>query len=609
MCGIVGYIGTQDCGPILLNGLRRLEYRGYDSAGIAIHNGASIQRLRAEGKLDRLQERFYSTPIKGTTGIGHTRWATHGKPTERNAHPHQVGDIVIVHNGIVENYMELRQKLISQGHTFSSDTDTETIAHLIVQARTEENSLQEAVAEAVKQVRGSYALVVMELSNPDELVATRHASPLVLGIGENEMFAASDVPAIMSHTRNVVFLEDHDIVTLSRDGVIYKNILGETVERKIKRILWDPVSAEKQGYRHFMLKEIHEQPAKIVDTLRGRISLEAGKVVFSEVKLTSEFIKNIDRIVIIACGTSYHAGLIGRYAIEELARIPVSVELGSEFRYRKPIMGSRTLAIAVSQSGETADTLASILEAKRLGAKTLAICNVMESSIPRACDATIYTHAGPEIGVASTKAFTTQLSVFYLFSLWLTQITETISFSRRLELLQELRRVPGLIETALEAESSIYEIARKYAHATSFLFLGRGIEFPAALEGALKLKEISYIHAEGYPAGELKHGPIALVDEHTPVVCLLPRDRNFEKTLSNMQEVHARGGIIIALTSKTDEHVRESANDVLLLPELEDIFMPILISVQLQLLAYAVADIKGTDIDQPRNLAKSVTVE
>ncbi len=609
MCGIVGYIGERECGDMLIDGLRRLEYRGYDSAGVAIHDGGAVVRLRAEGKLRNLERVYRAESPKGRVGIAHTRWATHGPPTERNAHPHKVDAITLVHNGIIENYGELRAELAGDGAEFESETDTEILAHLVARACAETRSLRDAVTAALALVRGSYAVVVLDETRPETLVAARCASPLVLGIGEGETFAASDVPAIMSHTREVVFLEDGDIAALTVSGAEVVDGTGAVVERAPRRILWDPISAEKQGFKHFMLKEIHEQPARIVDTLRGRINLDDARVQLSEVRLDGDFVRAIDRVVILACGTSYHAGLVGKYAIEQVARIPVEVDLASEFRYRSPVLTERTLAIAISQSGETADTLAAIREAQALGARSVAIVNVMESTIARECQNVIYTQAGPEIGVASTKAFTTQLAALYLLAIWLGQERRTLADERRRYLLEELRKVPGAVEDAIRLEGQIRELSREFTGAAGFLFLGRGVLFPIALEGALKLKEISYIHAEGYAAGEMKHGPIALIDDDLPIVVLAPRGSLYEKVRSNLEEVKARGGRLIVVSSEADATLVDYADHVLTVSPIDELFQAVHTAVPLQLLAYCVADAKGTDIDQPRNLAKSVTVE
>ena len=609
MCGIVGYVGKRDCAEILLDGLRRLEYRGYDSAGVAIHDGREVQRVRAEGKLRELERAYLLDPINGTTGIAHTRWATHGPPVERNAHPHRAGDVVIVHNGIIENYVELKATLKSEGVVFTSDTDTEIVAHLIERALRTSSSLHSAVRAALDHVRGSYALVALNAQDPSTLVVARNASPMVLGLGEDEMFAASDVPAMLQHTRDVVFLEDGDTAVLRAGALDVYGADGAPVERATQRILWDPVSAEKQGYKHFMLKEIHEQPARVVDTLRGRIDMDARRVELSEVTLAPEFLADIDRIIVLACGTSWHAGVTAKYAIEGIARVPVQVDLASEFRYRDPLVTERTLAIAISQSGETADTLAAIREARRRGAQTMAICNVMGATLARECGNVVYTQAGPEIGVASTKAFTTQLAALYLFAVWLGQHRGTITDAERGQLIEELRAMPTAIEAAIGLEEQIRGFASDYTSARGFLFLGRGSLFPIALEGALKLKEISYIHAEGYAAGEMKHGPIALIDDDLPVVVLAPENRLYEKTASNLEEVKARGGRLIAVTSSGNRQLDAFAEHVLEVPSVSEWFDAMIQVIPLQLLSYCIADAKGTDIDQPRNLAKSVTVE
>lgn len=609
MCGIVGYVGHRPCTRILLDGLRRLEYRGYDSAGIAVFDGTSLRRVRAEGKLDNLESAVRSQPLDGTIGIGHTRWATHGKPTEQNAHPHAVDGLVVIHNGIIENHLELRSELAAEGAVFTSETDTEIIAHLLARSPLRGTSLVQALRSVLKRVRGSYAIVALDEKNPTVLAAARLASPMVAGIGDGENFIASDVPAIMSHTRDVIFLNDHDFVEVRADGLTITDRDGAPVERAVKRITWDPISAEKQGYRHFMLKEIHEQPDRVIDTLRGRISLERNTVEFQGLALDPAWLQRVDEIVILACGTSFHAGMVARYALESLARIRVSVELASEFRYREPVLQPNTLVIAISQSGETADTLAATREARRLGAKALAICNVMESSLTRECDATIYTHAGPEIGVASTKAFTTQLAALYLFAIYFGQLRGALSEERTSKLLRGLREVPGHMEACIAQYGAIRAFAPKYSDAHSFLFLGRGYQYPIALEGALKLKEISYIHAEGYAAGEMKHGPIALIDEALPVVVIAPNNAHFEKALSNLEEVRARGGKVLAVTSGDTAHIQQAVDDLMIVPDIDEVLQPLVTVVPLQLLSYAIADLKGTDIDQPRNLAKSVTVE
>lgn len=610
MCGIVGYIGHRDCGRILLDGLRRQEYRGYDSAGLAIFDGKQLQRRRAEGKLSALEARYNEAPIQGLVGIGHTRWATHGAPTERNAHPHQVDDLVLVHNGIIENHMELRLELEADGAVFDSETDTEILAHMLARSPLRTTSLLQALQAVLQRVRGSYAIVALDGRNPDVLVGAQSSSPLIIGIGENENFFASDVPAVMSHTRDIIFLNDGDTVELRADSINVFNAQGAPVERQISNITWDPISAEKQGYRHFMLKEIHEQPEKVIDTLRGRISLERNAVTLPNVTIEEAWLKDVNHVIFLACGTSYHAGMVATYALESLGRVHVSCQLASEFRARDPLIDNRTLVIPISQSGETADTLAATREAIRRGARALAICNVMQSSLTRVCESTIYTHAGPEIGVASTKAFTTQLVALYLFTIWFGRLRGTISDARCEQLLNDLRAIPGHMETCIAQADAIQSFASKYADANSFLFLGRGYQFPIALEGALKLKEISYIHAEGYAAGELKHGPIALIDETLPVVVIAPNNAHFEKAIANLEEVRARGARVLAVTTAdADEQLRRTVADLMVVPDIDEVLQPLLTVIPLQLLAYAIADFKGTDIDQPRNLAKSVTVE
>jgi glucosamine--fructose-6-phosphate aminotransferase (isomerizing) len=609
MCGIVGYVGHQDCGGILLDGLRRLEYRGYDSAGIAIFDGEAVVRVRAEGKLANLAERFYREPVRGTTGLAHTRWATHGRPVERNAHPHTAGTITVVHNGIIENYAELREELRADGAEFASDTDTEIVAHLVARARPTSASLHAAVVHALSRVRGSYALVVLNADEPDQLVVARNASPLVLGVGQGETFAASDVPAIIAHTRDVIFLNDGDTAVLRASGAEIFGADGARVVRPVKRIQWDAVAAEKQGYKHFMLKEIHEQPARIADTLQGRLGPAHDTIELPELGMSDAELAKIERVLIVACGTSWHAGLVGRYAIEKLARVQVEVDLASEFRYRDPVIGPNTLAIAISQSGETADTLAAIREAARRGATTACVCNVIESTIARETGRPLYTHAGPEIGVASTKAFTTQIVALLMFAIRLGRARKAIDADGESELVAALRRIPVQMEGALELESTIRAFANDFKGVGDFLFLGRGVQFPIALEGALKLKEISYIHAEGYAAGEMKHGPIALIDADLPVVVLATQNSQYEKTISNLEEVRARGGRVIAIATEGDTNIAAHCEHVLYVPRAHELLESLITVVPLQLLAYCIADAKGTDVDQPRNLAKSVTVE
>ncbi|HLJ47815.1 MAG TPA: glutamine--fructose-6-phosphate transaminase (isomerizing) [Bryobacteraceae bacterium] len=618
MCGIVGYIGQRKAVPIVLDGLRRLEYRGYDSAGIAVlEDGGQLAIRRAEGKLRNLEETIRANPVDGAYGIGHTRWATHGRPTEENAHPHRdcTGDIVVVHNGIVENYLSLKQQLSKEGHKFVTETDTEIIAHLVEKYYT--GNLEEAVRKAVKQLSGVFALSVISSRDPRKIVAARSGPPVVVGLGENEYFVASDVPAILSHTRDMIFLNDGDLAVLTSEGVRLSDFDGLTIKRPVSHILWDPIMAEKGGYKHFMLKEIFEQPRAVRDTMLGRVGQESGHIFLDQMNITEREFREFKQIKIIACGTSWHAALAGKFMIEELARVPVEVDYGSEFRYRDPILSKDVLTVVISQSGETADTLAAQREAKQKGSITLAICNVIGSMATREASGTILTHAGPEIGVASTKAFTCQLTALFILAMHLGQARGVLSPEESRRLVQELVRLPGKLEAILDHDTVYDDIVKRLFRANDFLFLGRGIHFPIALEGALKLKEISYIHAEGYPAGEMKHGPNALIDENLPVVVVATRDRDneasclrFEKTMSNIQEVKARSGIVIAIACMGDEEeLRNVADFVLHIPPTSELLLPILEVVPLQLLAYHVAVRRGCDVDQPRNLAKSVTVE
>jgi len=618
MCGIVGYIGNRKAVPIILDGLRRLEYRGYDSAGIAVLNGDNhLSVRRASGKLRNLEEAIRINPLDGPYGIGHTRWATHGRPTEENAHPHRdcTGDIVVVHNGIVENYLQLKHQLQLEGHKFCTETDTEVIAHLV--EKYYEGTLEEAVRKTVKDLSGVFALGVIASSDPNKIVAARSGPPVVIGLGDGEYFVASDVPAILSHTRDMFFLNDGDLAVLTPEGVHLTDFNGKAVKRQVTHIVWDPIMAEKGGYKHFMLKEIFEQPRAVRDTVLGRVGQESGRIFLDEMDINPKAFREFQSVKIIACGTSWHAALAGKFMIEKLARIPVEVDYGSEFRYRDPIVSKDTLTVVISQSGETADTLAAQREAKQKGSKTLAICNVVGSMITREAAGTLMTHAGPEIGVASTKAFTSQLTALFVLAMYIGQMREILSSVDSLKLVQELVRVPGKLETILGRTGIYEELEKKLFRATDFLFLGRGIHFPIALEGALKLKEISYIHAEGYPAGEMKHGPNALIDENLPVVVLATRDPEseesrlrYEKTLSNIQEVKARNGIVIAVVCEGDEHeVAKIADYLIPIPSTSELLLPILEIVPLQLLAYHIAVRLGCDVDQPRNLAKSVTVE
>jgi len=609
MCGIVGYIGWQEAPSIIIEGLRRLEYRGYDSAGIATLNGGGIEIRRAEGKLINLEKVLRERPVRGPRGIGHTRWATHGRPSEINAHPHCAGGIVVVHNGIIENYLALKEKLRALGHSFRSETDTEIIAHLIEEHYKATADFETAVRRGLAEVRGAYAVAILCEREPDKLIAAKLGSPLVVGQGEGEFFVASDIPAMLSHTREMIFLEDGEIAVFTEGGMQVTDLAGTVVAKTPKTITWSPLMAEKGGYKHFMLKEIYEQPRAIADTVAGRVLEEKGDVYLEDLRLGDADLRGLEKIFIVACGTSWHAALVGKFLIEKLARVPVEVDIASEFRYRDPIVNPSTLTVLITQSGETADTLAALREAKGKGGRTIAVCNVVESSIARESDGVVYTHAGPEIGVASTKAFTTQLVALFLLALRLGRARGTLSADDCRRLTEELLTLPRKVEEALELDSAIEEAAKTFMGASDFLYLGRGNQYPIALEGALKLKEISYIHAEGYPAGEMKHGPIALIDEHLPVVIIAPRNDTFEKVASNMEEVRARAGKVIAVTDGDGGNLKDKADVVFTLPAIADELMPVLTSIPLQLLAYHIAVLKGTDVDQPRNLAKSVTVE
>ncbi len=606
MCGIIGYIGGRQATPLLVGGLRKLEYRGYDSAGVSVFNNGTSKVVRCRGKLANLEAKLLEDPAPGTAGIGHTRWATHGRPSDENSHPHKVGPISVIHNGIIENHLQLRAELAASGSKFSSETDTEIFAHLVAREIKTAENLTLAVRRALAKVRGSYAFVVMSDNEPQTLVAAKNSSPLVIGLGENENFIASDVTAILAETRKVIFIEEGEVVTVTREAVAITDLEGKPITRATKTITWSAVQAEKGGFKHFMLKEIHEQPRAVADTLVGRVDLEHDDVLLDGVTLD---VAKIKRIVFVACGTSYHASMVGEFMIEALARIPVEVEIASEFRYRDPIIGAGDLVIAVSQSGETLDTMEAVREAKKRGAQVLAISNVLESSIPRLADHAFYTHAGPEIGVASTKAFTTQLVAMALVAIYLGKRTKTLSNERARALLAELVQLPQKMRDIVEGAAQLQVLARRYGGAHGFLFLGRGSQYPIALEGALKLKEISYIHAEGYPAGEMKHGPIALIDENLPVVVLAPRGPFYEKVVSNLAEVRARQGKVLAIATKGDNEIGGHADDVVLVPDTALELQPILTVLPLQMLSYYVADGKGTDVDQPRNLAKSVTVE
>jgi glucosamine--fructose-6-phosphate aminotransferase (isomerizing) len=609
VCGIVGYTGPKQCGEILLDGLRRLEYRGYDSAGVAILQTGEITIRKSEGKISRLVDLVARDPVTGTCGIGHTRWATHGRPSDDNAHPHKTGVVAVVHNGIVENHRTLKELLIAKGRAFCSETDTEVIAHLVDEYVSGGLGLEEAVRKTVAALHGSYAFLCVSEKEPGLLVGARLNCPMVAGVGEGETFLASDLPPLLSYTRQALFLEDGEIVVAGPEGLRLTDFSGNALKRDPVHIDWSPVMAEKGGYRHFMLKEIHEQPRAILDTLAGRVFPETGEIIFDTLPLREEELRNLSRVLIVACGTSWHAGLIGKFLIEGLARLPVEVDLGSEYRYRNPVVERGTLCVPISQSGETADTLAGLREARGKGAFSVAICNVVSSTIARESDGVVYTHAGPEIGVASTKAFTTQLAALYLLALHLGQVRGALSPQEASTRLMDISEMPRKIEEVLKREHEIAEIARRYKDSRDFLYLGRGISYPIALEGALKLKEISYIHAEGYPAGEMKHGPIALIDERMPVLTLCSRGDTYEKTLSNLEEARTRGGRVIAVGTEGDSDLRQKAEESFFLPPCAELVRPILEVVPLQLLAYHMAVLKGTDVDQPRNLAKSVTVE
>jgi glutamine---fructose-6-phosphate transaminase (isomerizing) len=615
MCGIVGYVGPKPVLPVLMDGLHRLEYRGYDSAGIALVRDGQLQIRRSAGKLSNLEDVLSRDPVQGDFGIGHTRWATHGRPTEENAHPHRdcKNRVVVVHNGIIENYLELKRELKAAGHRFVTETDTEVVAHLVEQ-ESRGDGLAAAVQRALAHVRGLFALVLISADDPGTIVAVRNGPPVVVGLGDGEFFVASDTPAILDHTREIVFLDDREIAVVSRDGVRFLSFEGRPVTKVPQHISWDPMMAEKAGYPHFMLKEIHEQPWAVRETVLGRTSVESGRVFLEELQIDAATFASVERIVILACGTSWHAGLVGKFLIEELARVPVEVDYSSEFRYREPIVNDRTLAIVITQSGETADTLGALREAKSRHARSIAICNVVGSMATREADGTVYTHAGPEIGVASTKAFTSQLVALHLLAIAMGQARGTLSTEAARPLLHELDRLPLRMEQALKLNDQIKKLAGALYQRRDFLYLGRGINYPIALEGALKLKEISYIHAEGYPAGEMKHGPIALIDDDLPVVALAADDVVFEKAISNIQEAKSRGGRVIVVTNASkrrafDEIVDASKDVVLDVPDAHPLMLPLLLVIPLQLLAYHVAVRRGCDVDQPRNLAKSVTVE
>ena len=620
MCGIVGYVGNKQVVPLIVDGLRKLEYRGYDSAGIAVvDDHAELSIRRAEGKLRNLEEAIRLNPIDGNYGIGHTRWATHGRPTEENAHPHrdQTGRVVVVHNGIIENYLPLKEKLAGLGSEFKTETDTEVIAHLIGHYKySEDLSLEEAVRRAVRELRGIFALSIICADEPDTIVAVREGAPVVIGLGDGEYFVASDIPPILQHTRDVFYLGEKEIAVLTKHSVRVTDFEGNLVHPKQQRITWDPIAAEKGGFKHFMLKEIYEQPRAVRDTVAGRVSLDAGRVYLEPMNISDDEFKAVSSVKIIACGTSWHAGLAGKYMIEQLARVPVEVDYASEFRYRDPVVDESSLVIVISQSGETADTVAAMREARGRGCKAIAICNVQGSMIQREADGTILTHAGPEIGVASTKAFTAQMIALYIFAMHLGQLRGNLDEVQSRALAQSLAELPAKIEHLLGSSDSLEDLAKHLFRSQDFLYLGRGINFPIALEGALKLKEISYIHAEGYPAGEMKHGPNALIDENLPVVVINTKEHGnsaselrYEKTHSNIVEVKARDGQVIAILTEGDSMSSNFADHVIEIPTTSDLLSPILSVVPLQLLAYHIAVRRGCDVDQPRNLAKSVTVE
>jgi glucosamine--fructose-6-phosphate aminotransferase (isomerizing) len=610
MCGIIGYVGTRDVVPVLIGGLKKLEYRGYDSAGIAVVNGNGVEIVRAEGKLANLETKLNDRQLHGSFGMGHTRWATHGKPNENNAHPHRDcnGRIVVIHNGIIENFLPLKQRLQKLGHEFKTETDTEVVAHLIEETMKDGTKFVEAVKKTLRQLEGHYALVMIDGSEPGTIVAAKHGPPLVVGLGENENIVASDVAPLLAYTRNIIYLEDGDYVVVDQQKVEVFDANDQPLDRQPKKILWDAVMAEKEGYRHYMLKEIHEQPRAVRDTFTGRMFEESGEIFFNDLSFTAEEWSKIKRVHVIACGTSWHSGLVGKFLLEEAARIPIEVDYGSEYRYRNPIVDENTLVIGVTQSGETADTIAGMQEARAKGAKLITICNVIGSAATRMSDGVIYTNAGPEIGVASTKAFTTQLTAFYLLSLYIRGLRNEDRDDLRYAM-HEMRVIPQKIEKLLKQEKHIEELAHKYSKAQDFLFLGRGVHYPIALEGALKLKEISYIHAEGYPAGEMKHGPIALIDENLPIVAVATHTPVYDKVVSNLQEVKARDGKLIVICDEGDEEMKTFADDVIEIPWTIEPLQPILSVIPTQLLAYYIALRRGCDVDQPRNLAKSVTVE
>ena len=607
MCGIVGYIGYKKAKDVILDGLKHLEYRGYDSSGIALLEEGKIEIVRAVGKLSNLMERLKEKSYSSTVGIGHTRWATHGKPSEENAHPHMSKDIAIVHNGIIENYVELKEELLAKGYQFTSETDTEVIAHILTENYS--NNLIDAVQKAMKRLKGSYAVALISQREPEKVVAFRKDSPLVVGIGEGENFVASDIPALLPYTRSFIFLEDGDIAVLTRESVAIYDERGKRIQRDVHHIDWNPVMAERAGYRHFMEKEIHEQPRALTDTMRGRINLERGEIHMEGLLDLTRHLRDVDHIILSACGTSWHASLIGKLFLERFARITTSSEIASELRYREPVLGTHTLLVSISQSGETADTIRAHRMIRKKGTKAITICNVPGSTLSRETDGIIYTHAGPEIGVASTKAFTTQIMALLLFSLHMGRLRGVLSKEKVKEILSHLVKVPEIVREALKKQEKIRDMAKRYKNYKNFLYLGRGFHYPIALEGALKLKEISYIHAEGYPGGEMKHGPIALIDRNFPVFVISTYGDVYEKTIGNIEEIRARDGIVISIVTEGDERVKKISNETIEIPEVPEFLSIFPESVIFQLFAYHVATLLGLDVDQPRNLAKSVTVE
>jgi len=609
MCGIFGYIGPRNASPILIEGLKKLEYRGYDSAGIALVDRNQIKIRRVKGKINALEKSLNDSPLNGNYGISHTRWATHGRPSEENAHPHQdcTGSLVVVHNGIVENYLSLKNTLKEEGHAFRTETDTEVIVHLI--EKYFQGSLEEAFLQALKELEGAYAIAALSVQDPEKIVVAKKGPPAVIGLGDNEYFVSSDINPLLSHTKKIVFLEDGEMAILEPEGVKFKDFEGSPLEKRADLITWSPLMVEKGGFKHFMLKEIFEQPQVVRDTLKGRISLDTGKVFMDETGLSPKVLKDITRVVIIACGTSYHAGLVGKYFIETLARIPVDVEYASEYRYRDFILDKKDLVVIISQSGETADSLSALRAAKKKSPFSLAICNVVNSSIARETDGVLYTHAGPEIGVAATKTFSAQMAALALLALYLAQIKGEIDEEASLPLIQDLQRIPHKAEKILSQAKSIEKIALNFVSFSHFLYLGRWVSFPIALEGALKLKEISYVHAEAYPGGEMKHGPIALIDDKMPTMAVIPKDKVYEKMLSNISEVKTRIGYVLAVAFEDDEGIKGKVDDIIPIPPVNPLFTPFLTLIPLQLFAYYIAAKRGADVDQPRNLAKSVTVE